>query len=368
MPPGALRDDAATMIEPLALAPAFAAALPPLSWRQLLSTTVDPVPIALLAGALTLYLWGVARQNRLHPHHRWPAGRTAAFIGGVAVTAIALLSAIGVYDDELFWDHMVQHLLLIMVAAGLFAVSSPIALAWRATAGTWHRRLGRVLRSHAAKVIGHPVIAFGAYALVVPVTHLTVFMTWVLESPAAHHGEHVLFLVVGFLFWRQILGRDPGTNRLPPAMQALYLFLAVPVDTFVGLTLSLENREIFPAEAALHRTWGPSLVTDLHVGGVIMWVGGDVLMSLAFVPVIMHWVRLEERRAVRFDRRLEDAPQPRVPVDPVDGRLGGPVIGPSFDPPIGEPLGRPLTGGQRTAGFALGTYRPRAARRRGTTS
>ncbi len=323
------------MTQPLALAPALPAVLPPLSGGRLLSLTAAPIPIALLAGVLVLYLWGVARNNRLHPRHRWHAGRTAAFVGGVAVTGIALLSAIGVYDDELFWVHMVQHLLLIMVAAGLFAVSSPISLAWRATSGAGHRWLGAFLRSRAAEVLGHPLTAFVAYALVVPVTHLTVFMTWAVEIAAAHHAEHVMFLVVGFLFWRQILGNDPGGNRLHPALKSLYLFLAVPVDTFVGLTLSLENREIFPAEAALHRTWGPSILTDLHVGGVIMWVGGDILMMLAFIPVIVQWVRLEERRALSVDRELAVSPSPLAPV-----------------------------GGQPTAGFALGSYRPRAGTRR----
>jgi len=286
--------------------PALLGAVPPLSRRQLLSTTVDPLPIALLLGALALYLWGVVRANRIRPHP-WPAGRTAAFVGGVVTTAIALLSVVGVYDDELFWDHMVQHLLLIMVAAPLFAASSPVALAWRASTGRVHGALGGVLRSRPMRILGHPVTAFAAYALVIPLTHLTVFMTWVLETDGVHHAEHLAFLVVGFLFWRQNFGRDPGGRRFHPALKALYLFLALPVDTFVGLTLSLESREVFPAEAAVHRTWGPSLLTDLHWGGVIMWVGGDILMMLAFVPVVVQWVRLDERAAARSDRELEVA-------------------------------------------------------------
>lgn len=309
---------------------ALTAALPPLTGRQLLSSTFDPLPVAILAAALALYLWGVARNRRLHPRHPWPVGRTVAFAGGIVVTAIAILSVVGVYDNVLFADHMVQHLLLIMVASALFAVSSPIALAWRATSGGAASVVGRALRSRPAKLVGHPGTAFVAYALVVPVTHLTVFMTWALRDGPVHHAEHVLFLVAGFLFWRQILGNDPGGRRMHPALKALYLFLAVPVDTFVGLTLSLENREIFPAESAFHRTWGPSLLADLHVGGVIMWVGGDVLMMLAFVPVIVQWVRLEERKAQRADREL------------------------ALFAPAPEPAR-----GQQTAGFALGTYRVR---------
>lgn len=280
------------MIHPAVLT----AAIPALSSRQLLRFTADPLPIAVLLGVLALYLWGVARNNRLHPHRLWPAGRTAAFLGGVGVTAVALLSVVGVYDDELFWDHMVQHILLVMVAAALFALSSPIALAWGATSGAAHHRLRTVLRSPTAKVVGHPVTALLAYALVIPVTHLTVVMTWVLETDAVHHGEHLVFLLVGFLMWRHMLGKDPGAVRLRPALKALYLFVAVPVDTVVGLALLLERHEIFPAEAALHRTWGPSLLTDLHLGGAIMLIGGDALMLLAFIPVIVEWRQLGKRR------------------------------------------------------------------------
>jgi putative copper resistance protein D len=57
----------------------------------------------------------------------------------------------------------------------------------------------------------------------------------------------------------------------------------------------------------LHRTWGPSLVDDLHIGGVIMWVGGDTLMLWPMIPLAVRWMHLEERRAVRVDREFDQA-------------------------------------------------------------
>ena len=69
-----------------------------------------------------------------------------------------------------------------------------------------------------------------------------------------------------------------------PIMQFGYLFLAIPIDTFTGLSLTQTTTELFPAYLTLHRTWGPSLVQDLHLGGVIMWVGGDTLMLWPMVP------------------------------------------------------------------------------------
>src|SRR6202789_1878040 len=132
----------------------------------------------MILGALALYLWGVQRNNRLRPRHPWSNLKTAAFIGGLATTAISVFSFIGVYDQELFWDHMVQHLILIMVAAPLFAISSPIQLFWRASTGQLHVRFTRLLRSRVATILGHPGVAFVAYAVLIPITHLTVWYNY----------------------------------------------------------------------------------------------------------------------------------------------------------------------------------------------
>ncbi len=281
------------------------APLPPLSGRQLLSTQFDFVPVALIVAALVLYLWGVRRNNALHPRHPWSAGRTAAWIGALVTTGISVFTFVGVYDTELFWDHMVQHLLLIMVAAPLFAIASPLQLSWRATTGTSHIAVTEVLRSAPAKFLGHPIVAFLLYAVMIPLSHLTNWYNLTLENESLHNAEHLAFLVVGYLFWRQIFGADPNCYRLHPALQFFYLFLAIPIDTFTGLSLTGATHELFPAFLATHRTWGPSYVVDLHVGGDIMWVVGDTLMLWPMIPVAVRWMHMEERKADRIDRELD---------------------------------------------------------------
>ena len=131
--------------------------------------------------ALVLYLWAVRRNNALHPRHHWSAGKTVAWIGALVVTGIAIFSFVGVYDGELFWDHMIQHLLLIMVAAPLFAIASPLDLAWRCTTGTAHLVVTECLRSSVAKFFGHPIVAFCLYAVLIPITHLTSWYNLTLE-------------------------------------------------------------------------------------------------------------------------------------------------------------------------------------------
>jgi cytochrome c oxidase assembly factor CtaG len=284
-----------------------ATSLPPLRGGQLFSTTFNVIPVVMVLGGLALYLRGVQRNNALHPRHPWSTRKTAAFIAGLVTTAISIFTFIGVYDEELFWDHMVQHLLLIMVAAPLFAISSPIELFWRSTTGTLHQEFTRLLRSRTATLLGHPGVAFVTYAVVIPVTHLTVWYNYTLEHPAIDDVEHLIFLALGYLFWRQIFGNDPNRYRMHPALQFAYLFLAIPIDTFTGLSLDQAIHEMFPAYADFHRTWGPSLVNDLHIGGVLMWVAGDTLMLWPMIPVAVGWMHLEERKAVRIDRQLDDA-------------------------------------------------------------
>lgn len=280
------------------------AGLPPLRGGQFFSSDLNALWVVVIVVALWAYLRGVRSMARLHPRHRWPVGRTIAWIAALLITAVSVMSFLGVYDRELFWDHMVQHLALVMVAAPLLAIASPLDLAFRSTTGRPHQIVTRLLRSRVATALGHPIVAWGIYAVVIPLTHLTTLYNDTIRYPAVDQGEHFLFLAVGYLFWRQIFGTDPNRFRLHPALQFGLLFLAVPIDTFTGLSLNNAGSEMFSAYLTQHRTWGPSLLEDLHLGGDIMWVGGDTLMLWPMIPVAIRWLRMEERQAARTDRDL----------------------------------------------------------------
>src|SRR6516162_11552538 len=165
----------------------YNAPLLPLRGSQYLSSQFAFVPVAMIVAALLLYLWGVRRNNALHPRHPWSAGKTAAWIGALVSTGVSIFSFVGVYDRELFWDHMVQHLLLIMVAAPLFAIASPLELAWKSTSGTANLVVTEALRSKVANFFGHWAIAFVLYAVVIPISHLTVAYNYTLTQDSVHN-------------------------------------------------------------------------------------------------------------------------------------------------------------------------------------
>jgi cytochrome c oxidase assembly factor CtaG len=276
----------------------------PLDWHRLGAVRFDPVSVLLIAVGV-LYGIGVHRFDHLHADRKWSVRRTVAFFAGVVIALIALDSFVGVYDVTLFYDHMIQHLMLIMIAAPLLAMGAPIDLIERATTGTTHRVVMTGLGSRVADVVAHPIVDFLLYAVLIPVAHLTSFYNSAVTTPAVNSAEHLLFLLVGYLFWRHVVAIEPSRHPLIPPIRLVFLALAVPVDTFTGLTLTSTSHSLFPALVAIHRTWGPSPVLDLHMGGAIMWVGGDSLMLLAMIPCAVLWMRYEEAQSAEIDRQLD---------------------------------------------------------------
>lgn len=278
--------------------------VPPDIWHNVGSTTIAFVPSLLIFGALALYLVGVRRVDRTGPE-RWSRRRVVAFAAGTLVTFVAIELFIGVYDDVLFYDHMIQHLLLLMIAAPLYAMGAPIELLERATTGRAHEVTVSVLRSRVAEVIGHPITAVVLYVVMIPAAHLTSLYNFTLQNDLAHDNEHLAFLLVGYLFWRHAIAIEPLRHPVHPGVRLVFLAVAIPVDTFTGLALVGASREMFSFYNSFRRPWGPSKLSDLHIGGSIMWIGGDGIMGLAMIPVLMRWVRYEEERAIELDAELD---------------------------------------------------------------
>jgi cytochrome c oxidase assembly factor CtaG len=252
----------------------------------------------------------VWRVRREHPARPWPWWRTLSFLTGLAVIALATQSSIGAYDDLLFWMHMWQHLLLLMVAPPLLLIGQPITLVLHATHNPLHTFVKRVVRSRAVSALTFPLVGVAVYIVTVVATHLTGFMNLVLTHPVLHDAEHGLYLLAGYLYFLPLLGREPIKWRLSFPTKLFLLVLAMPVDTFTGVVLSQANHALFPAYAG-RRDWGPSLVGDLHAGGAVMWIGGDAIMLVLVVALFVGVVSgrtqldagqyLESARAHRFD-------------------------------------------------------------------
>jgi cytochrome c oxidase assembly factor CtaG len=280
--------------------------LPPFGWSAVATQwRFAPIVTGIVAVAAALYLCGVLRVARRHPARPWPAWRTGMFLGGLAVVVLATQSGIGAYDDVLFWDHMVQHLILVMVAPPLLIAGQPITLLMHASRNPLHTWTKRVVRSRAASFLTWPVFGFLAYAAAIAAAHLTSIANLVETNQTLHNTEHALFLVVGYLFFLPILGREPIRWRLSYPMRFVVLILVMPVDTFTGLVLGYGNSGT-PGVPAAQPAWAPGPVQDLHLGGAVMWIGGDAIMFGLMMLVFLMW-SLDDRAATSGHGWLESA-------------------------------------------------------------
>jgi cytochrome c oxidase assembly factor CtaG len=281
--------------------------LPPFGWSAVVTqwqfAPIVTVLVALLAG---LYLWGVVRVARRHPQRPWPAWRTGLFLGGLAVIVIATESGIGAYDDVLFWDHMVQHLMLIMVAPALLIFGQPITLLMHASRNPLHTWTKRVVRSKVASFLTWPVFGVVAYSLAVAGAHLTSLANTVEQNQTLHNTEHAVFLIVGYLFFLPILGTEPIRWRLSYPVRFVILVLIMPVDTFTGIVLGNGGATSPGLPTGPRPAWAPSPIADLHAGGAVMWVAGDGLMFGLMMLVFLMW-SMDDRAATSGHGWFESA-------------------------------------------------------------
>lgn len=253
-------------------------ALPPLTWATALSTwRVAPITLALAVLAGGWYLWRAAGA-------RWPVRRTAAFLGGLLVLAVTRCGGIDVYGEQVFWVHMIEHLLLIMVVPVLIILGQPLRLAGNAIDG--------LLASRVVSFLTFPLVGLFCYAAVLIGTHLTGFMSMMMAHPWLRGLEIVLYLGSGYLFFLPLLGGEPLKRELSYPLRVFLLLMGMTADTVVGVLLMITAR----TRPFSDRTWGPSPLSDLHIGGGIMWVIGDALMFGVTVLVVGQWMNDTERQ------------------------------------------------------------------------
>jgi putative membrane protein len=269
------------------------------AWR------LDPLPLAGVALAAWAYLWARRRVAGQHPRNPPRPWRMWCFLGGLAAIVLALSSPIEAYEDQLFSVHMVQHMLLELVAAPLLLLGAPATLALRAASPSVRRQLLRLLHSRAVAVLTFPLLTWLLFAAVNWGWHLSPLYDQALENPPLHYLQHATFLVAALLFWWPVVAADPGRWRLPYPVRLFYLFLAMPQNSFLGVALMSAPTVLYPHYLTNLRTWGLTALADQNLGGVVMWVFGDVAFLVGMAAVVAGWVRQEDRRTARMDARLD---------------------------------------------------------------
>ena len=246
-------------------------------------------------GRGVLALWEKAGTGR--GTARWQA---AAFTGGLLVLVLALVSPLDALSGALFSAHMLQHLLLMLVAAPLLTLGTPpAALAW-SVPGSWRVGLGRWWHNQAFvrtgwRALRHPLVVWILHAAALLVWHLPAYYQAALQSEFLHLLEHASFLGTALLFW-WILVQINAHSHFSFGIGILYVFSMAMYSGILGALITFSRQAWYPIYAASTTTWGLTPLEDQQLAGVLMWVPANFIYLIATLLLLKAWLTAMEKR------------------------------------------------------------------------
>jgi cytochrome c oxidase assembly factor CtaG len=234
----------------------------------------------------------------------------ASFIAGAVVLFIALGPPLDDWSDHyLLLAHMVQHLLLIMLAAPMLLYGTP----------DWV--LEPLTRNRVTNTIGYwltrPVIAYAVANAIFVLWHVPMFYEMALRSQPVHVFEHVTMLVTALLAWWPTLGPLPQWPRLALPLHSLYYFAMTLPGTAVGAFITFADPGLYAPYDTAQRIFGIDLATDQQAAGLLMWVALGTIYLMLITFSFFRWASREEAadREAAAQARTTVAPSPSVPSD-----------------------------------------------------
>jgi cytochrome c oxidase assembly factor CtaG len=252
--------------------------------------TLAPAVLAGLILAAACYslglhaIWNRAGHGRVVP--RWRAG---AFAVAVVVLMVALISPVDRLGSALFSAHMLQHLLLMMVAAPLMALAEPFMVTLWALPLRWRRAVGRTwLRARGVRTLWSalsvPGVAWLLHIGTLWVWHLPTLYERALRDERIHALEHASFFVTALLFW-WVLVRPRG-HRIPMGAAVAYLFGAALQSTILGALITMSRRPWYPSHFGTTQPWGLTPLEDQQLAGLLMWIPAGIVYLIPLVPLV----------------------------------------------------------------------------------
>jgi putative copper resistance protein D len=263
--------------------------------------SISPFSITVLFALVALVAWYLDGVLKVRAKGReWSNARVAAFVGGAFAIEYALGGPVSVYVMHYFTAHIAQHLLLMIVAPGLLALSAPVTLAIQTSKIGVRRLIDRFLHSRFLQFVTFPLVVFILYYGV---------MWWFFTSTAIGYAMahmwlmdilNILFFSGGVLFWWPIIGKDSIIHwRLGFGGRILSLAIGIPFETFLGITITSNKVSLAPSIYSLGN-W--------HAGGQVLWGGGEAMTTIGMAIVIGSWIASEDRAHRRMNASSEAFP------------------------------------------------------------
>jgi putative membrane protein len=259
------------------------------------NTSAFPLFMAVLCIAAALWYlqadWALAGRGR-----RWSGLRTSAFLVGLVMVELALGSPISTLTASYFQAHVLQHLLLMVIAPPLLALGAPSTLLLQTSSRPTKERWLKILHSRPFAVVSHPVSVWFLYFGLMYVFFLTPFIGFAMAHMEVMDLVNLTFLFGATLYWWPLVGLDPIPRwKMGYGARMLNLGLGVPVEAFLGIALLNDSK---PA-ASIYT------LQSTHAGGGLLWVLSELFTVGALIPIFFQWMRSEDRLAAREDARLD---------------------------------------------------------------
>lgn len=250
--------------------------------------------LALIVGFL-LAGWAYARgrsRDRRGPADIW---RTRCFAAALVALGVALLSPLDALSSALASAHMVQHVLLVLVAAPLLALSAPSNTLLRGSPRVMRQILSRSRRRLGVTVrtfhfLRHPGTVWPLHVATLWFWHAAVPYDAALDHPLVHAIEHASFLVTGVLFWRVVIG-PRSAIRVSPGLGVMLVFAMAMQSVFLSLLLTFARTPWYAGYAATTRLWRLEPLADQQLAGVIMWIPAGLVYLAAALTLLIAWIR-----------------------------------------------------------------------------
>ena len=205
---------------------------------------------------------------------------------------------------------MVQHMLLVAVAAPLLLLGAPVRPLLRGLPLAVRSRVVRPLARSALvrgamHLLRRPLVAGLVYVVGLYAWHVPALYDAALDDPLVHVVEHLWFLATALLFWSVVIDPVPFRGTLPYAARIFFLLLAgAGQNTILGGLLSFSTRLLYRSyEHGQPERYGLDAITDQRIGGAVMWVPGDFIFLGAASVAFFMWLAQEEREQLARERR-----------------------------------------------------------------
>lgn len=257
-----------------------------------------------LTATATLYVLGWRRLERRVTRHVVPSNRVLAFGGGMVALVIALVSPVATYSGWLFSVHMIQHLLLLLIAPPLLLLGSPMVPMLWGLPTNWRHVVSRCLApagsgARLGRLITRPRVAAISYVATIAIWHIPVMYDRAQGRTLTHDLEHVMFFFTALLYWWPVIHPGGGRRRLSYAMAIPYLLPPFLEGMLIGALITFADQPVFTTYTLVPRVSGLSVLDDQQLGGLIMWVPGGMLFLIPLITLLALALQHEERRATK---------------------------------------------------------------------